>query len=209
MQNDIELIEGTAAELREVYPLFEAAFPANERKSCEHLEGLLQKKRYRLLLAKHAALGVLIGYALVFDLPRLNALWLDYMAIDEGFRNGGYGSLLFRKIAGAEPKTSIGVFLEVEIPEDNADHASNEVRRIRFYERLGAVKLDVDYRLPTEGGGYPMHLYFRPAPGLTLLPKESIREAIISVYNYIHTDIPNRDGIAKSFLDSAKDARFL
>jgi hypothetical protein len=57
----------------------------------------------RLLLAKHKCFDEVIGYAFVFEIPGINALWLDYMAIDMKFQNVGYGTLLFNKIAELNP----------------------------------------------------------------------------------------------------------
>lgn len=207
--NDIEIVEGTIDDLHEITERFETDFPSNELKSIEHIEMLMLKKKYSLLLAKHKVFDIVIGYAFVYEITNLNILWLDYMAIDAKYQNSGYGTLLFNKIPETKPELNVGIFMEIEIPSEDAQPADNRIKRMRFYQRLGAKKLGVNYFLPTNDGGYPMHLFFRPSPSLKVLPKESIKEAIISVYNYIHSDIANRDEVAKSFISSIADEYFL
>ena len=130
------------------------------------------------------------------------------MAIDIKFQNAGYGTLLF-KIAESKQEGILGIFLEVEIPDDkNESYKEEQIRRINFYERLGAKKLNIKYQLPTNNGGRPMYLYFRPSPNVKILPKEQIKKAIASAFDYIHSDVNQRDTILKTFLSAVPDEYF-
>ncbi len=101
--------------------------------------------------------------------------------------------------------------VEVEIAESPEPITRREQeRRIAFYQRIGAHILQVPYRLPsTEADGLPMHLVFRPSPGIHILPQDQIQSAVATAYDYVHRDIPHRDVVLKSFLPTIKDAYFL
>lgn len=200
--NDIEIIVGTIKDLLELYSNFERDFPQNERKSIEHLEKLMLKKRYKLLLAKHKVFDEIVGYALVYIVDDPKVLWLDYMAIVDKYQKSGYGTLLFNRIIEFEGEGRSGMFLEVEIPQNNDDE---QVRRVKFYERLGAKPLSADYKLPTVDGGLRMSLFYKAISNDKFLPAEIIKKSIASTYNYVHTDINDRNNIFKSFIKSISD----
>jgi len=205
--NDIDILEGSVNDLKDVYARFKRDFAADERKDYAHLEMLMVKKKYKLLLAKHKVFNEIIGYAFIYD-DNKKVLWLDYMAIDIKFQDAGYGTLLFNKIAELKQEGILGIFLEVEIPSTDEASKEDQIRRINFYERLGAKKLKFEYQLPTNNGGLPMYLYFRPSPNVRLLPKEQIKETIALAFEYIHSDVNQRDTILKSFLSTVPDEHF-
>ncbi len=165
-------------------------FPVDELKNYEHFKFLISKKKYKLLLAKHKRLNEIIGYALVYVLDDLKAIWLDYIAIDRRFRGFGYGSLFFNLLVEFKQDFCRGIFMEVEIPGNQGDqNRVIEERRINFYEKLGARKVNINYFLPTNHGGFPMFFYFKPSPDLPLLSKKQITDAISSAFDYIHSDV--------------------
>jgi len=202
--NDILLMESDLNGLKEVYGHFEQDFPYNERKPLEHLIELYQKGRYSIILAKHEMFNKIIGYAFVYNDEK--TLWLDYMAIEERFQNAGYGTLLFNRIMGLKSPNKPGMYIEVEKPGPDDSKNSDAARRIRFYERLGAQRLPIDYELPTEVGPFPMFLYFKPAQNAKMLPAEEMKQSIESVFGYIHSDIADASVIAASI--SPQDVYF-
>ncbi|WP_053365190.1 GNAT family N-acetyltransferase [Bacillus sp. FJAT-27245] len=197
--NEIHIREGMAGELRRIYGLLQRDFAPEELKEYSQLESLIAKEKYKILLANHIELDSLIGYACIYEIEEINALWLDYLAVDVQFRNLGYGSALFHSIAGYKKgEGSLGVFLEVEIPgEEVGTNQEIQKRRIRFYEKNGATRLPVDYQLPTKEGSLPMYLYFKPAGNPNTLPDTKIKQAITSALAYIHTDIPHTGEIIR------------
>lgn len=197
---EIEIVEGTIHDLKNVYQRCTADFASDELKSYEHLKLLMSKKNYKLLLAKDPIINQVVGYAFIYEFERLQSIWLDYMAIDNQFRGSGYGALLFKKLTNWKLKGFSGIFIEVEIPEENEGVTrENQLRRIRFYERLGAKRLPIPYQLATNDGGLPMYLYFWPSPDVEKLPKEQIQEAISEVFNTIHSDVKHKDEILMEF----------
>ena len=207
--NDIEIIQGDDNDLKTVYERFQNDFDANEIKEYKHIEMLMSKKKYKLLIAKHKVFEDIIGYAFIYEMEDLKILWLDYMSIEKRFQNAGYGTLLFNKIAEADNKKSLGVFFEVEIPvENDPEKRKDQQRRITFYERLGARPIHIDYEFPTDNGGFPMLLYFKPFANVQMITKEKIRDSIISAYDFIHTDVYRRDSVLKKCLGGIKDEHY-
>ncbi|WP_156424403.1 GNAT family N-acetyltransferase [Bacillus sp. FJAT-27445] len=196
--NEIEIEEGNLSDLSRVYRQLQRDFPPEELKEYSQMERLIAKGKYKILLAKHKGLDALVGYACIYEIHEINGLWLDYIAVDLPFRNSGYGSALFNVIAGYKKEEGfLGVFLEVEIPgEQDGPEQEIQKRRIRFYERNGAKRLAVGYRLPTKEGFMPMHLYFKQAEkSNNTLTGIKLKQAITSALAYIHTDIPHTNGI--------------
>lgn len=208
-EDRIEILEGNVQDLKEVYGALEEEFAPEERKNFNHLAMLMKKENYKLLLAKDKRLGTMIGYAFIYEIDSIKALWLDYMAIMSKFQNAGYGTALFNKIAEWKKGEVTGIFIEVEIPQaEGRESREDQLRRIRFYERLGAKRLTLAYQLPTLRGGFPMHLYFHPASDTRVLHKEQIQHAIASAFTDIHSDIPQRELVLKSFYNKVRDEYF-
>lgn len=201
----IDLIEGSIQDLQEVYVRFTKDFAPEEQKSYQHLKSLLEAGNYMLLFAKDNMIEQIIGYAFIYEFVGVPAIWIDYIAINEEHRGSGYGSEFFKRIAEYK-QDGIGVFLEVEMPEaeDEAERTI-QLRRISFYERLGAEKLDVPYLLPTENGGFPMYLYFKSSQRVDILRKEQIKAAITEVYTHIHFDHENTASILNTFISEIHD----
>ncbi len=202
----IEIVEGGLEDLKVVYERFKQDFDADERKDFHQLETLIRMKNYKLLLGKFEESGGFIGYAFVFELEKIDALWLDYLAIHPEFQNDGFGTLFFQKIANSN-MNKIGIFTEVEIPEIG-EARETKIRRIHFYERMGAKKLKTRYIFPSNNGGLPMYLYFTPADNVKILPKESIKEAITAVFDTIHSDAENRKKILDKIIPTISDEYF-
>lgn len=201
----IRLVEGSVRDLNMVYIQMKTDFPAAERKSLAHIRQLMMKGRYRLLLAHDPERDADVGYAFVFEPAAPRVLWLDYMAIYPRCQGAGHGSALFTEIARLG-ESGLGVLLEVERADSRAKRLlRDQERRIAFYRRLGAEVLEVDYQLPTASGSLPLHLYFKPSPGVTSLRREEIQAAISAAFDYIHSDMPHRGAVLQSFIDTVTD----
>jgi len=204
--NEISITEGNLSELHNVYQRLQMDFPANELKDYKHFQKLLANEKYKLIWARQQE--KIIGYALIYEFEHLPAIWLDYMAIDQQFRNAGYGSLFFHKITQSKRDGYVGTFVEVEIPEEDSDSREQQIRRINFYERMGARRLNISYKLPTNDGGLPLYLYFRPSPHIHRLPKEQILAGIEEVFQFIHSDVIDKDTILNEISPSIEEEYF-
>ncbi|MCM3766377.1 GNAT family N-acetyltransferase [Neobacillus niacini] len=200
---DLYIVDGGINELKNVYQLFAKDFPIEERKTYDQLEFLLSKKKYKLLVAKQRNNNELVGYAFIYELEQVNAIWLDYMAVNKEFRNKGYGAILLNHLAQYK-QDGLGLFFEVEIPVEG-ENKNNQLRRIHFYERLGAKKLEVGYEFPTSNGGFPMYLFFKASSDLQKLSSKLIREAIAEAFEEIHIDVKNREQILAKVLSTIED----
>ena len=117
-----------------------------------------------------------IGY-IIYALLENNAIWLDYIAVKKDFHSKGYGKRIFKLIPDC--------YLEVEKPDiKNPD----SIRRIKFYQYLGAVKLNINYIYPNTEGGLPMDLYYL---GNTLPDNNTVYKTIKFIFKNLHTDINN------------------
>lgn len=207
--NKLELIEGDIHDFKDVYEQMSNDFASEELKEYHHLKSLIYSKKYKLILAKDQMIHRIVGYAFIYELEYLNAIWLDYIAIDKSFQNQGYGTHFIKKIAQSKDNL-LGIFQEVEVPiEAKGSMRKNQLRRVNFYERLGAQRLNFPYEFPTKQGGFPMDLYFRPSTNVQILSKKEIQESISEVFRNIHSDVKNRDQILKGFFDSIQDERFI
>jgi ribosomal protein S18 acetylase RimI-like enzyme len=205
--SDIEIVDGGIHELKDVYQQYINDFAIDELKKYEQLEFLLSRKNYKLLLLKDRTINEIVGYTFIYELKQLNSIWLDYIAVMKKYRNQGYGTILFNKILHYN-EDGLGVFIEIEIPEEG-HNKENQLRRIKFYERLGAKKLHLSYLFPTNNGGFPMFLYFKPSSNIQKLPKKLIQEAITEVFENIHTDVKNREHILRKFFSTIEDEHFV
>lgn len=187
---------GKIEDLSHLYESYAAEFPADERKSMAQLRALMSGGKYHLILFEDK------GFACVYaDVNALNQrkktfVWLDYLVIHRAYQGQGYGSIFFNRLLEIFHQASI-MFIEVEIP-DGVD--VNRDRRIRYYERLGAKRLPIQYALPIENGALPMYLYAKYREDM--LEDEASRanlknligvdddlyEAIFEVFQYVHYD---------------------
>src|SRR5690606_8225426 len=84
-----------------------------------------------------------LGFALAFHFPSLNASLLDFLVVDPGIRQRGVGGALYDALRDFLMRLeSRALYLEVR-PDDPALESNPAIRRenrarIRFYERFGA-----------------------------------------------------------------------
>ncbi|OJV66522.1 MAG: hypothetical protein BGO41_03615 [Clostridiales bacterium 38-18] len=182
---------GDSDALKHIYDLYCDAFPEKERKSMDHLVGLMRNGCYRLVLMYDSTenvveLNEVVGFALLYVSNEKHFSWLDYIVIDPMKQSNGYGSKLLIYL-----KETFGILLfEVEVP-DGIDF--NRERRIQYYEKLNAVRLNWDYYLPTPEGGLKMYLY--ALAEVQTYHEEVIRMFMNEALRYIHSDIVNLDEI--------------
>lgn len=170
-------------------------FPQNELKTFEVFFKLLSDKtlNYKLLLAKDNE--KVIGYCLLYFDNEQNTIWIEYIAIYKEFHSFGYGSKIFETLKNTY-KDYLGVYLEVEkANEDNI----NTLRRIKFYTRLGAKKIDCVYFYPNKEGCLEMDLYFIPFKE-KMPDNQSIKTAIENIFSNLHSEIAHRNDVLKQIV---------
>ncbi len=111
----------------------ETAFPAAELKPLTAIERMWQEGKYKpYCLYDDDGMGP-VGCAFLW-LGHPGWALLDYLCVDPGWRNDGFGGEMLRLLRQVEPGTVI--FGEVEVPADAPDPVMAE-RRMGFYARNG------------------------------------------------------------------------
>lgn len=165
-----------------VYSDMKKQFPESELKDYDTFVNLLNGDNYELLLAKVD--GSSVGYVIVATDKINKILWLDYVAILQDFHNKGYGSEILRKLKSYYNGYN-GCYLEVEKPDRNF---INTYRRINFYKKLGAEKLNINYYYPNKDGMIPMDLYYIPYN--SFVPDRFVSISVVNnIFSILHKDI--------------------
>lgn len=185
MNNKHNLILKEAKNSDIIFEDMQKQFPPEELKDFSTFKKLLNTPDYKLFVLEDNSR--LTGYLIFLEDKQSKTIWIDYVAILKEYHGCGFGSEIFH-IAKNTFKDLKGCYLEVE--KQNPDDI-NTLRRIKFYTRLGAKKLDVDYIYPNKTGGLPMDLYFMPFDETYFPSKEDMMQAINHTFSYLHSDIKN------------------
>jgi len=150
----------------QVWTIAEDSFPPEEREPCQDFLQPIENGRSILYLA---CLGDKVaGFTKLTRLGQSLIYLMEYLAVNEKFRNRGIGSQILHFIReDLQHQLTAGILLEVEPPPSAAgSHRQLRERRIRFYQRHGAARiLDHDaYRMPStiDEGSLWMHLMWLP-----------------------------------------------
>jgi GNAT superfamily N-acetyltransferase len=132
-----------------IQQLYEAAFPAPERRAWPQLLTMLPHPGMQLSVIQEAE--VPIGFVIAWPLQSWQ--YIEHLAIDPGQRGRQYGSRLIQQLI--EDATG-NIILEVEPPHDEM-----AARRIEFYRRAGFHTIPFPYQQPPYRAGeapLPMQL---------------------------------------------------
>ncbi len=203
---DIYLCPGNKEDFDLIYSFYQKDFPAQEQKDRATLLALLEKGVYKLLLLRPRLDPTILGYAFIYDLYPMQVLWLDYLAINPDFRSRGLGSYFLKSLLTRYNPQISGIFIEVEIP-NHQDPAKVEVqkRRIRFYEKSRAKRIDAPYLFPSVHGAFPMYLYYISNLPLTTLSGSFVKQTLLSVFKNLHADLSDSNHILDLNLKALPD----
>ena len=190
--------------------IYQSSIEPSEQKPAQELATCLRDPRYHFLVARNG--GDVTGFSIQF-FPSSGAFWLlEYIAVDQRTRSQGLGCRIFvnAKEAAAARAPGAPCLLEVDQPVPPValthDKPSNDtVRRLAFYRRLPCRKLEgLDYILPLDVGGTPppMLLLVHGLETETSVPKESVRQWLMTIYVEVYQCSP-RDARLDVMLDPA------
>lgn len=188
----MKIIKQPRETFERIYERLEATFPPNELKSKRTFYSLIDDGAYDIIEAFDEISDAYVGFALLHTIEATQTLWLDFIAIDEKQRSKGYGSRFFNALCAYYMPKYTGMLLEVEIPTGEDE---NQLRRIRYYENLGASVLPMVYALPTYEGAFPMHLMYKGLQVEAVPEPTCILASIKAAFNYVHRDIPHKDAV--------------
>lgn len=131
-----------SAHFRELWELYESAFPPDERRDPERQKATFKRAEYAMLAAvdeKNALVGLLSAWE--FE----GFVFMEHLAVKGHLRGKGFGTEIIKAYMSNCRKN---VVLEVEKPGTDV-----QKRRIAFYERLGFKRNMHGYIQPPYGPG--------------------------------------------------------
>jgi GNAT superfamily N-acetyltransferase len=189
--------------LEDLYAMYCEAIPVREQKSESELCAMVARPDYRFLLAQEGP--TVVGFSISFVPVDESLCLLEYMAIDERYRNRGLGRQLFQETARAVQKE----YIVVEVDSDREASADNETRkrRLNFYQQLGCRRIEgCSYILPLPGEGPPpeMDLLVRAPDATTTIPQAKLRSWLEVIYADVYRCAKDDPRIAR-MLESVRD----
>lgn len=120
-----------------IYWLYQAAFPASEKKPFSMIRSMYKKGKSDVWYCADG--GKFAGLVITINGP--DKILLDYLAVVKNRRGQGIGSEMLQKMR--EQYTGKGVFLEIEIVDEAADNYEERKRRKQFYLSNGMTPMNV------------------------------------------------------------------
>jgi len=171
------------------FDIYENALPQREQKSKKEIKEMCCSPEYSILLAMKD--NIVIGFSIVFIPKDESFCLLEYMAIDKGYQNLGYGQALFIQSYNHISKKSHNIFILIEIDSDRENSSDKVIRikRQRFYRRLGCLRIcSLDYILALPGIGNPpqMDLLIYHPNNIKLLTKPELLHWLKIIYQKVY-----------------------
>jgi hypothetical protein len=184
----------------DLYRIYNASISIREQKPRGMIAAMATRPDYDFLQARRQ--GAVIGFSILFRPEDESIRLLEYMAVEEGQRNGGVGAALFQhtvQLAGGAP-----MLLEVDARTDDAPDAAIRRRRQEFYRRLGCRRIEgLSYQLPWPG--LPaMDLMVHLPPTMGRISKARLEGWLKVVYRDVYRRSPDDPKIAE-MMESVAD----
>lgn len=122
----------------EIIALYKRSFPENERRD---LTPILKDESDDDELLGLIDNDEVLGFVVLLN--HNDIAHIIYFAIEEKYRDHGYGSKIIQMIKERYPDKRI--LADVEEPEEDCDNIEQRIKRINFYLRNGFKKSDVYY----------------------------------------------------------------
>ncbi len=154
-------VDAGSEHFRDLWELYESAFPPDERRDPERQNALFKRPEYAMLAALDEK-NVLVGLLSLWEFEGF--VFLEHLAVGGHLRGRGVGTEIISTYMSSCRKN---VVLEVERPETEI-----QKKRIAFFERLGFKRNTHGYIQPSYGPGKkPVHMLLMSYPG-TISEKE-------------------------------------
>ncbi len=206
MDNSTQLCQPSTGQEDDWKNLYESSFPVDERMAVGEIRQMLQRGSILLHKTLNKS-NELLCFSLTFPAANSDFLLLSYIATDPTKRSGGFGSKHLRRlieILKAQFPNHIGLFLEIESTKESGLDAATQkarLRRLDFYQRLGAKRLCKKYLLPSMVPGVgPRHgelLWFEF--GVKVIDDPVLAKVIAEIYEKAY-NLPVTDPLAQSIL---------
>ncbi len=120
-----------------IYRLYQSAFPATEKKPFSMIVSMQKKGKTDVWYCEEA--GVFSGFAITIN--GADKILIDYLAVSAKRRGQGFGSDILQAMRQIYPDK--GVFLEIEVVDENAENFEERKRRKQFYLANGMTEMHV------------------------------------------------------------------
>lgn len=138
----LRLVNVTNETFDKVYEKMVSAFPYEERRDYMDQKKCFEKNKYFNFFEIYDG-DTPVGFISPWEFKSF--VYIEHLAVDEDKRSGGYGSKTIQLIKSTYKKP---IILEAESPV-----TEQQIKRIRFYDRLGFKINDYDYCQPSYHGG--------------------------------------------------------
>jgi len=186
---------------RQLFAIYAASISPREQKPEDWLRAMVAAPKYRVWIAQDA--GRVLGFSILFVPPGEGFALLEYMAVAPEKRGHGFGGELFRRTvehAVTPEGAGLPVLLEVDSDREASSDRAVRTRRIRFYRRLGCVKIaGLRYLMPLRGVGPVPEmdlLVYRAVPPAPLA-RGDLRRWLQAVYRDVYHGSPDDPRIAQ------------
>jgi hypothetical protein len=176
--------------IQQLCRISEESFPPEEREPCQALIKTIRDGRSILYTA--STKNSIRGFTKLTPLKKTKIYLMEYLAVETRSRNRGIGKEILQFIKkDLKAVKGLGLILEVEPPEvDGGEEREIRLRRIRFYQRNGALIVHDGgaYRMPNLAGegSLPMHLMWLP---ISAEGKPPIGWSISDLFTLIFTEM--------------------
>lgn len=167
----MKLVEYNKSHKKDFKKVYKSSFPKNERKPFLMLTRAVRNGDAEMLVAQENDTFVGIVVTFVHE----SIVLVDYLAIDEKYRGGGYGSKILQLLKDRYADKTL--FLEIEYPNINATNNVDRLRRKFFYMENKLMPLDYHIKL----FGIHMELLYSNSSN-----QKPTWEEIENFYNYIY-----------------------
>ena len=120
-----------------IYRLYQSAFPASEKKPFSMIVSMHKKGKSDVWYCEKE--GEFAGLVVTINGPE--KILIDYLAVSEKRRGQGIGSGILQAIR--QIYAGKGVFLEIEVQDENAENSEERKRRKQFYLANGMTEMRV------------------------------------------------------------------
>lgn len=168
----IRFIDVTEKTFNEVFEKMTTAFPYEERR--DFLDQMECLKNEHFIFSEVYDGDTAVGFVSLWLFDKF--IFIEHIAIDEAKRGGGYGSKTIELVKETYQKP---IILEAEAPE-----TEQQIKRIKFYNRLGFKVNAFDYTQPSYHNAEGVPLLILSYPNLLNSSEfeEFLRETRKEVY---------------------------
>jgi ribosomal protein S18 acetylase RimI-like enzyme len=147
------LVSADDPSFEDFFRIYAEAIHPREQKSKALISKMVSRSDYKILV--QIKNGFAVGFSIVFAPAGESFCLLEYMAVDSGHRNSGFGGKLFqRTMEESVSRQGVPLPMLLEVDSDREASADREMRerRLQFYKKLGCLRVEnLSYILPLPG----------------------------------------------------------